>query len=743
MIISNYNHEYLKHPIVMLLFVVCSAFYSTADAQNKKIDSLKNELKAHPEQNDNRALILLDLAVLNTQSNPNAALVYLDEIMLFQNKITKKIIVANTYRAKAVVQYYTSKFPEALKSLDNSSKIDNVLKNNAGIGKNLSTMGAIYIAQSKFPEALKHYLSALKFSEKNNDYPTVAIIRSNIGTIYNQIGNFEQAMDSYEKAYEIFKKLKHYPGQANTLANIGIIHSKNKNYNEAIKYSNLSLKIADSIGDQVMIGRENGNLSSYYSNIKQFDLALKYATKSIDINKKIGNKKSLGYNYQNVSSAYFGKKNYEKSKIYGINALNIGKELDITEIKRDASLGLSEVYEAIKMPDSSLFYFKEYTKFADSITNDKKKNEITRMGIQYEFDKKELTYQQNQLIADGQLKQQKLQLALNYAELQRSLQLRDLQEVQIENEKLISAEKEKQLLISKNNEKLQLGKVKALSQEQKLNRLELNQLWLYGILAVVILVSILIYLLNLYRIRQLRFKNTLQNQEAEQKALKLSHQYQLAESELKAIRSQMNPHFIFNVLNSIESYIMDNDKRTASRLVQKFASLSRLILENSTKSLVTADKEWKALTLYTELEAMRYNHVFSFNFIVDEKLQLKTLLLPPMLIQPLIENAILHGLIEENKPDAHLEVRLKSRTSGICITVTDNGLGINTPKKIKEKFNGIKEQSIGIESIKERIEIINQQENTTVASFNIAPGINDIGTIATICLPLLPFKPDY
>ncbi|MGQ7856711.1 sensor histidine kinase [Pedobacter sp. WC2501] len=210
----------------------------------------------------------------------------------------------------------------------------------------------------------------------------------------------------------------------------------------------------------------------------------------------------------------------------------------------------------------------------------------------------------------------------------------------------------------------------------------------------------------------------------------------LSESELKAIRSQMNPHFIFNVLNSIESYIMDNDKKIASRLIQKFAALSRLILENSTKSLVTADREWKAIKLYTELESMRYDHAFSYTFTVNEALELKEFLLPPMLIQPLIENAILHGLIESPQPDAHLDVALNMAADHVCIRVTDNGVGYQkNTKPLLPK--GIKEKSIGLKSILERVDMINRQNNSYKASFDIRLGENERGTIATICLPVI------
>jgi tetratricopeptide (TPR) repeat protein len=257
------------------------------------------------------------------------------------------------------------------------------------------------------------------------------------------------------------------------------------------------------------------------------------------------------------------------------------------------------------------------------------------------------------------------------------------------------------------------------------------------VILLVVLVAVIIIFISIYRIRQLRFKNSLQKQEAAQTELKLLHQYQLSESELKAIRSQMNPHFMFNVLNSIESYIMDSDRKTASRLIQKFASLTRLILENSTKSLVTANKEWKALMLYTELEATRYNHTFTYDFIVDENVLLKTLVLPPMLIQPLIENAILHGLIAESRSDAHLEVRLEKTATGVCITVSDNGLGLERSAKMPKKLIGVKEKSIGIASIKERMEMINLQNKTTEAQFSIGSGKDGVGTVAVVCLPTL------
>lgn len=717
--------------LVYIFILICWTVSSnTALAQSKKIDSLLKRAASHTKQDDVRAKILFDLTTQTLPHNAKSALKYSEEILSFENQIKDKNIVSATHRIKGVIHVHLAMYPEALTSLNKALSLSIQLKNDLGIGAALSNISTVYLIQSKFPEALKYLLDALKSFEKNKNEQQAANDLGTIGIVYTEMGDFTEAMKYYQKSLALHQKLKNYVGQSSVLANIGIIQFKNKNFSEAIKYSQKALKIADSVADLRATARDNGNISAYYNELKNHDLALTYGLKAIEINTKTNNKRSLGINMQNVSAAYLGKGNYQEAKSYGLKALQTGNDLNITELKRDASLGLSELYDAMKMPDSALIYYKQYTKFADTISNDKKKNEITRMGIQFDFDKKEFTYKQKELLTGAQLKQQQLQLALNHVELQKGLQFRDLQAIQLQNEKLQSEEKEKQLLIARNNEKLQASKVNELSQQQKLNKLELKQLWLYGILALVVLMSVLIYLLNLYRIRRLKFKNELQQ-----------HQYQLSESELKAIRSQMNPHFIFNVLNSIEAYVMDNEKRKASRLIQKFAALSRLILENSTKSLVSGDKEWKALMLYTELEAMRYDDAFTYTFTAAHDIHLKTLLLPPMLIQPLIENAILHGLILDPKADAHLAVTIKRKEDKIHITVEDNGVGIGNTEN-KNAMNGVKEMSMGLPSIQERIDMINKQQSGNQASFTIRSGANQRGTLAIICLPFFNREPE-
>lgn len=210
----------------------------------------------------------------------------------------------------------------------------------------------------------------------------------------------------------------------------------------------------------------------------------------------------------------------------------------------------------------------------------------------------------------------------------------------------------------------------------------------------------------------------------------------LVESELKAIRAQMNPHFIFNVLNSIESYVVENDAKSASLMIQKFAGLCRLVLESSTQSFVTADREWKAIKLYTELEAVRFNNQFAFQFSYDESIDMQKLMVPPMLFQPLIENAIHHGLRNYLNTDGLVSIQLLRRNEKVVFIVTDNGIGLNATKN--QKINHLlKQKSLAIKGIQERIAAINTSTGTIAASFKIRELTENgqSGTVAELTLP--------
>ncbi|XCF06994.1 histidine kinase [Tamlana crocina] len=185
---------------------------------------------------------------------------------------------------------------------------------------------------------------------------------------------------------------------------------------------------------------------------------------------------------------------------------------------------------------------------------------------------------------------------------------------------------------------------------------------------------------------------------------------------LKSLRSQMNPHFIFNALNSVNSFIASNDERTANKYLTDFSMLMRAVLENSEEDFIPLEKEIELLQLYTKLEHFRFKDKFDYSIKVDEHIKLQEFVIPPMLLQPYIENAVWHGL-RYKKSKGHLEIDIVQTTpEEIKITITDDGIGRAKSKALKTE-NQQKQNSKGMGNIKERVAILNDMYKDKVDVF--------------------------
>lgn len=189
------------------------------------------------------------------------------------------------------------------------------------------------------------------------------------------------------------------------------------------------------------------------------------------------------------------------------------------------------------------------------------------------------------------------------------------------------------------------------------------QRWWFQLL-VILFTVMLIYIIVKRRIAGVR----------KQEKLKTDFNKQIVLLEMKALRSQMNPHFVFNVMNSIQDYILKNDAKSAQKYLTKFARLVRLILDNSVEGEVVLQDELKAASLYVELEQQRFDDNFEFVLNVDEQLDVEDLLIPSMIIQPYLENAIKHG-ISHLDHKGKITLAVTARKDAVLISITDNGVG--------------------------------------------------------------------
>ena len=205
-----------------------------------------------------------------------------------------------------------------------------------------------------------------------------------------------------------------------------------------------------------------------------------------------------------------------------------------------------------------------------------------------------------------------------------------------------------------------------------------------------------------------------------------------SESELKALRSQMNPHFVFNILNTIESFALENNKEGVSAMIQKFSRLTRIVLENSMNQLVPFQNDWRSLQLYVELEQMRYADDFRVVYNMQDQILDGEYFIPPMIIQPFVENAIIHGL--RNRADQYGILNLSARLQNeyIIVEVKDNGIGRIKAAELKGN-NSIQKKSLGIKLTQDRISIFNNLKQNKKVNLEI----EDLpeGTKVTIAMP--------
>ncbi|HEX7905458.1 MAG TPA: histidine kinase [Chitinophagaceae bacterium] len=253
--------------------------------------------------------------------------------------------------------------------------------------------------------------------------------------------------------------------------------------------------------------------------------------------------------------------------------------------------------------------------------------------------------------------------------------------------------------------------------------------WWFRI-AIVMLLAAALYSLYRYRLRLVKKKQQLKGE----------YEKKLANVEMTALLAQMNPHFIFNSLNSIDSYIIRNESKQASEYLNNFARLMRLILQNSRTNYISLKDELAAIELYLQMESLRFKNKFQFEIDVDPELDTSAIVIPPMLIQPYMENAIWHGLMTKSNGDAgKVKLGIHKKDDNLLCTISDNGVGRKKAAELKEgKINNHK-RSMGMQITQDRIDVINKlyNLNTSVRIYDMENEKGEpLGTRVELTIPI-------
>ena len=258
--------------------------------------------------------------------------------------------------------------------------------------------------------------------------------------------------------------------------------------------------------------------------------------------------------------------------------------------------------------------------------------------------------------------------------------------------------------------------------------------WVFRALTSVFVISVF-YLLIRWRVQQ-KFRNRLERAEKERQLSDLKQK--ATQLEMQALRAQMNPHFIFNSLNSINRFIMQNDKVQASRYLTKFSKLVRLILQNSQAALISLESELESLELYLSLEALRFNHHFAYKISIGTNVDSASFKVPPLLLQPYVENAIWHGLMHKEEK-GQLDIEVSRENNHLYFKISDNGVGRQHASALAGKSEA-NYKSLGLKITAQRIASLQHEgdaDATVVINDLVHADGSAAGTEVTIKMPVI------
>ena len=512
---------------------------------------------------------------------------------------------------------------------------------------------------------------------------------------------------NYQKSLEIYNDLEDKTlnnwQQIEKQEGLGDVFLEQNKIKLATQSFKQGLKIAETNNIKPKITDLNSKLGDSYSESGNKTEAESYFTNSINLASKENKAKALEQkikiaDFQNTNRAFDKEIQLRKEIIKDIDAIEkdsvITNESPLTKQKQNYKIG--NAYFLKNNLDEAIPYLEESIEEAD-----KKEDLIVKKDAT-----KKLA---DVFVASGNF--EKAKEAFNaYTEAVDQLYIKKEQEIsQAARISKSIAEKQNRILSLENDRQLTLSQMQLSDEKNKR-----QQLIIYSLIGGLFLLVVLAYLMYKY-IKQQKLANNL-----------------LA---LKSLRSQMNPHFIFNALNSVNSFIATNDERTANKYLSDFSKLMRAVLENSEEDFIPLQKEIQLIELYTKLEHFRFKDKFDYKISVEETIDIEAYKIPPMLLQPYIENAVWHGLrYKEDKGILDIKI-CKKQKDQIEITIADNGIGRKKSKALKTE-NQKKHNSKGLGNIKKRVTILNEMYKDKV-DINIEDNqlnAEDVGTKVIVTL---------
>ncbi len=673
------NYHLISFLCLILLFQL------TTNAQTEKVDHLQKEIEQHNEQ-DSTMIGLLHTymfelhttdvkkadSILQISEKLAAALNYYTETAEISyvkgnikkqtgqykkainyysqslkqyKKQEKKDSIALCYYDIAVVNYYDHDYNAAIQNFENALTHYSLIENKNKMASSYNGLAISYSETGNTEKMFAHYNKALSLFEETNNQKGIMQCYNNLGVAYYDKGNYPLAMDNYTKALNIAKKINSTTA-FKALNNVGLIHKHTENYDKALNYYNEALQIAKRLNEKSNVAQCLNNIGVIYLKKGDYDTAEKKYLEGLAIADSIADLQSTSLCYNNLGNLNLKKKEYRLALKYYKKALVLKKEVNHLFGICHSNIGIATVYVETKQYSKALLFAKEAQLIAQSNHYLSEESEVYNLMFQiYEgtqhYKEALFNLKKHKTFSDSLLNKKSIQkitqLEYDY-KYQTQLKLASLRE-----EKL--------------TKKINLS-------SQDLKKAEQNFLIfvIFFLLSLIILGGVIFYL---------KFRN-------------ISSTTQNIIIEQKLLRSQMTSHFIFNSLSVLQGMILSKEEKKSVSYLSKFSKLLRIILENSRDKIVSLSEEIKAIDNYLVLQDLGTRFPYNYSISVAENIDTKKYKIPPMLIQPFVENAIEHafGNMQENKKIA---INITFENQKLLCTITDNGIGIEAHQKHNKK----------------------------------------------------------
>jgi len=537
------------------------------------------------------------------------------------------------------------------------------------------------------------------------DQDRTATIYNNLGTQYKLQGRYNLALACYSNALEIDRERGDSLSVARNIIGIGVVCDHQARYADALDYFFKALKLYEDAakkGEQegsIGIAKAHGNIGVNYNYQQRYDLAIEHFTKSLEIKRQFDLQDGMAISYSNLAGSYFGLGSYSKAREYYEKSMEIAVKLGNQRGISINFIKLGEVCTRESEYDEAMKYYLSALEIQEK-TGDRKmmSNSLNGMAdllIRQGETEKAIRYLEKGLsiakelgakkeikdgfygLSEAYIQKGDYQNAYKYhsqyAELKDSIFTEESAQKLAEMQALFDSEKRER-------------KIETLTKDQRLKDAEIE--FRNAVIIGIILILGLVFLVyNRYKAKQ-----------------KIAMDKQMADIRQKSLIGLMNPHFTFNSLQSIQNVVIKKDVVATNSFISKFADLMRMTLEYSQKDTIPLSEELLFLGHYIDLEVLRFEGKFKYNLNLDPSIDGDLVRIPPMLIQPFVENAINHGILHKSS-SGKIDISITKVNASILCTVEDDGIG---RKKAEELGNEKqkKHRSFGIKLTEERLKLL-------------------------------------